>query len=111
MQSTSAHVSDDESAHSSFEMDDDGSDSDSDWEEQQENLRKKRSGGGGGTKRKSTFPDSTLQKRPLNPLANDPPSLQSPNVDAGSDDDRDKEDDAYFPDEGDRIEMDCSPCY
>jgi hypothetical protein len=44
-------VSDDESAHSSFEMDDDGSDSDSDWEEQQENLRKKRSGGGGGTKR------------------------------------------------------------
>jgi hypothetical protein len=56
------YVSDDESAHSSFEMDDDGSDSDSDWEEQQENLRKKRSGGG-GTKRKSTFPGSTLQKR------------------------------------------------
>ena len=50
-------VSDDESAHSSLKMDDDGSDSDSDWEEQQDNLRKKRSGGGRGTKRKRASPD------------------------------------------------------
>jgi len=46
---------------------------------------------------------------PLNPLANDPPSLQSPDVNAGSDGDGDKDDDAYLPDEGDRIEMGCSP--
>jgi len=51
-------LSDDESAHSSLKMDDDRSDSDSDWEEQQENLRGKRSGGGRGTKRKSTFTGS-----------------------------------------------------
>ena len=50
-------VRDGESAHSSFEMDDDGSDSDSDWEEHSGNLRKKRSGGGRGTKRKRASPD------------------------------------------------------
>ena len=47
---------------------------------------------------------------PLNPLANDPPPLPSPtNGDAGSDGDGDKDDDVYFPNEGDRIEMYCSP--
>ena len=50
-------VSDDESALCSSEMDDDGSDSDSDWEEHSGNLRKKRSGGGRGTKRKRASPD------------------------------------------------------
>ena len=103
-------MSDDESAHSSLKMDDDGSDSDSDWEEQQENLREKRSGGGGGTKRKSTFPGSTLLKRPLNPLANVPPSAQSPNVNTGGDGEIDTEDE-YIQNDGDRIDTGCSPCY
>ena len=80
-------VSDDESALCSSEMDDDGSDSDSDWEEQQEYLRKKRSGFSRGTKRKRNSSDVDTEH----------------NIDT--------EDEYCLLDNGDRIESDDSPSY
>ena len=80
-------VSDDESAHISLKMDDDGSYSDSDWEEQQEYLRKKRSGFSRGTKRKRNSSDVDTEH----------------NIDT--------EDEYCLLDNGDRIESDDSPSY